>query len=78
MTDFKTLLDESHKRGLKLIMDLVVNHTSDLHEWFQASKSAVDDPKRDWYIWKKGLVDPETGEHQPPNNWVSFFGGTLD
>jgi oligo-1,6-glucosidase len=61
------LLDEIHKRGMKLIMDLVVNHTSNQHPWFIESSSSLDNPKRDWYIWK----DPINGRE--PNNWRSYF-----
>ena len=70
MEDFDELLYEIHKRGMKLIMDLVVNHTSDEHPWFIESRSGKDNPYRDFYIWKDGK---ETGE--PPNNWGSVFGG---
>lgn len=68
--DFEDLLAEMHKRGLKLLMDLVVNHTSDEHQWFIESKSSKDNPYRDYYIWKDG----EKGN--PPNNWGSFFSGS--
>jgi len=68
--DFDELLHEMHKRGLKLIMDLVVNHTSDEHEWFIASKSSRDNPYRDYYIWRDGK------DGNPPNNWGSFFSGS--
>ena len=61
------LIQEIHQRGLKIIMDLVVNHTSDQHPWFLESKSSKDNPKRDWYIWK----DPVRGK--APNNWRSYF-----
>ncbi|MDP4084493.1 MAG: alpha-glucosidase [Bacillota bacterium] len=67
MQDFEELLMEAHKRGLKVIMDLVVNHTSNEHAWFKESKSSIDNPKRDWYIWRDGK------QHQPPNNWRSYF-----
>lgn len=70
MDDFQELLDETHKRGMKLIMDLVVNHTSTDHEWFQQAKSSRDNPFRDFYIWK----EPKNGG--VPNNWVSKFGGS--
>ncbi|RHR30789.1 alpha-glucosidase [Clostridium sp. AF19-22AC] len=71
MEDFHRMLEEAHKRGLKIMLDLVVNHTSDEHEWFNQSKRALDGGKyRDYYIWKKGK-----GEN-PPNNWGSFFGGS--
>ena len=62
MEDFKLMLDEMHKRGIRLIMDLVANHTSDEHPWFLESKKSVDNPYRDYYIWKK-----------KPNNWSGFL-----
>jgi oligo-1,6-glucosidase len=68
--DFEDLLTEMHKRGLKLLMDLVVNHTSDEHQWFTYSKSSKENPYRDYYIWKDGE------EGNPPNNWGSFFSGS--
>ncbi len=70
MEDFDRLLAGLHARGMKLIMDLVVNHTSDEHEWFEESKKSKDNPYRDYYIWKKGV------NGGPPNNWKSFFGGS--
>lgn len=70
MDDFNELLYEIHKRGMKLIIDLVINHTSDEHEWFIESKSSKNNPKRDWYIWRKGKGDLE------PNNWESIFKGS--
>ena len=69
--DFDRLLDESHKRGMKLILDLVPNHTSDQHPWFRESRSDRNNPKRDWYLWQ----DPGH-DNSPPNNWLSVFGGT--
>lgn len=71
MDDFNELLNEVHKRGMKLIIDLVINHTSDEHQWFIESKSSKDNPKRDWYIWRKGKGDLE------PNNWESIFKGSV-
>lgn len=70
MEDFKEMLFEMHKRNIKLIMDLVVNHSSDEHKWFLKSKSSKNSPKRDYYIWKDGK------NGLPPNNWTSFFGGS--
>ncbi len=70
MEDFDQLLSEVHKRDMKLIMDLVLNHTSDEQPWFIESRSAVDSPKRDWYIWR----DAKDGEE--PNNWESIFNGS--
>ncbi|QGI87407.1 hypothetical protein CEK25_002363 [Fusarium fujikuroi] len=75
MADVERLIEGLHSRDLKLLMDLVVNHTSDKHKWFQESKSSKDSPYRDWYIWRKPRYD-ENGERQPPNNWLSYFGGT--
>lgn len=68
METFERLLEEVHRRDMKLIMDLVVNHTSDQHPWFKESRSSIDDPKRDWYIWK----DPKE-DGSAPNNWRSYF-----
>ncbi len=70
MADFDALLADIHARGLKLILDLVPNHTSDEHAWFVESRSSRNNPKRDWYIWRDPA--PDGG---PPNNWLSFFGG---
>jgi len=63
--DFDRLLAEAHRRGLKVILDFVPNHTSDRHPWFLESRSSRDNPKRDWYIWR-----------DQPNNWLSYFGGS--
>lgn len=71
MEDFDHLLDAVHGRGMKLILDLVPNHTSDEHPWFVESRKSRDNPKRDWYIWQDPA--PDGG---PPNNWLSFFGGS--
>ncbi len=70
MDDFDDLLEDIHSREMKLILDLVPNHTSYEHEWFVESRSSRDNPKRDWYIWH----DPAT-DGGPPNNWLGFFGG---
>lgn len=69
MDDFDKMLSEAHKRGIKIVMDLVVNHTSDEHPWFVESRSSKDNPKRDYYIWKEGKNGKE------PNNWGSAFSG---
>lgn len=74
MQDFEDLLAGLHERGMRLIMDLVVNHTSDEHAWFSASKSSLDSPYRDYYIWRPGRGGQEVPE---PNNWGSFFGGSV-
>lgn len=71
MEDFNHLLSEIHKREMKLILDLVVNHTSDEHPWFIESRSSKDNPKRDWYIW----ADPKS-DGSEPNNWESIFNGS--
>ena len=70
MQDFERLVAQAEKRSMRIVMDLVLNHTSDQHEWFRQSRSSRDNPYRDWYIWH----DPD--EHgRPPNNWLSVFGG---
>ncbi len=66
MADFERLLAEAHKRGLKVLLDIVVNHSSDEHPWFRQSRSSKDNPLRDFYFWQPA----------PPNNWKSFFGGS--
>lgn len=69
--DFDALIAAAHDLGLKVILDLVPNHTSDKHPWFVESRSSRSNPKRDWYIWHDGR-----GEGGPPNNWLSEFGGS--
>lgn len=71
MDDMELLIQEAAKHNIKIIMDLVVNHTSDEHPWFIESKSSRDSAKRDWYIWRDGKPDGT-----PPNNWRSNFGGS--
>lgn len=71
MEDFDRLLDEIHKRDMKLIVDLVVNHTSDEHFWFQEALKSKDNPYHDYYIWQ----DATDGGKTPPNNWLSLFKG---
>ncbi|XVV06559.1 glycoside hydrolase family 13 protein [Actinosynnema sp. CA-248983] len=82
LADFDRLLAEVHARGMKLIMDLVVNHTSDEHPWFVESRSSKDNPKRDWYWWRPPREGFRAGEPgAEPTNWESFFSGptwTLD
>ena len=70
MEDFNLLVEELHKRDMKLIMDMVINHTSDEHPWFVKSRSSKDNPYRNYYIWQHGK------DGNPPNNWGSFFGGS--
>lgn len=70
MADFDQLLEEAHQRGIRLIMDIVVNHTSTEHQWFQSALGDKNSPYRDYYIWR----DPVEGE--APNNWLSKFGGS--
>ncbi len=71
MADFDQLLKEVHARGMKLIIDLVINHTSDEHEWFVESRSSKENEKRDWYIWRDAKEDGSE-----PNNWASIFNGS--
>ncbi|NMG77179.1 DUF3459 domain-containing protein [Aromatoleum diolicum] len=69
MADFDRLLADVHRRGMRLILDLVINHTSDEHPWFVESRASRDNPRRDWYVWRDGR------EGGPPNNWESIFRG---
>lgn len=71
MEDFDELLAEAHKRGIRIVMDLVVNHSSDEHAWFAESRKSKDNPYRDYYIWRDGKADGSA-----PNNWGSCFGGS--
>ena len=71
MEDFDELLAKAHEKDIKIVMDLVVNHTSDEHRWFVESRSSKDNEYRDYYIWREGK-----GENMPPNNWGSCFGGS--
>ncbi len=71
LADFDRLVAEGKKRGIRIILDFVVNHTSDQHPWFLDSKSSRTSAHRDWYIWRDGK-----GDGQPPNNWLSTFGGS--
>ena len=78
MEDMKNLIREAKKRDLRLIMDLVVNHTSDQHPWFVESRKGKDNPYREFYIWRPGKKNPwnKGGKPLPPNNWSSFFTGS--
>lgn len=71
---FQQVLDGAHGRGLRVIMDLVVNHTSSEHPWFKESRASKDSPYHDYYIWRKGGLDRQ-GNRTPPNNWDSLFEG---
>ncbi|KAK4043287.1 glycoside hydrolase superfamily [Parachaetomium inaequale] len=72
--DMENLIGACHERGMKLILDLVINHTSDQHAWFKESRSSKRNPKRDWYIWKPPRY-AEDGTRLPPTNWRSYFSG---
>jgi len=69
MNDFRRLLDRAHRKNIRVIMDLVLNHTSDRHPWFIESRASKDNPKRDWYIWQ-----PPANKRKSPNNWKTNFG----
>ncbi len=76
LADWDNLVREANKRGIRILVDFVLNHSSDQHPWFQESRKSKDNPKRDWYVWRNGNADGT-----PPNNWRSIFGGstwTLD
>jgi len=73
LADFDRLVAEAKKRNIRIIMDMVMNHTSDKHPWFIESASSKDNPKRDWYIWRDGKPGG-TPPDSPPNNWISIFG----
>lgn len=71
LADFDAMIEEAHRLGLRVMIDLVISHTSDQHPWFVESRASRDNPKADWYVWS----DPK-GDGTPPNNWLSIFGGT--
>ena len=71
LAEFDELVSESHRRGIKIIMDLVVNHSSNQHPWFVESSQSKDNPKADWYLWQDAIEGREF-----PNNWQSYFGGS--
>jgi alpha-glucosidase len=74
LADFDRLVAEAAKRHIRVIMDMVMNHTSDQHEWFLQSRSSRSNPYRDWYMWHDGKGQTATSKGQPPNNWQSGFG----
>jgi alpha-glucosidase len=76
LVDFERLVEECHARGVRVILDLVLNHTSHEHAWFQASRASRTGPYADWYIWRDSPGRSITGRRRPPNNWRSFFGGS--
>lgn len=75
LEDFKELLQEAHSRSIRVMVDLVPNHTSDEHKWFRESRSSRNNPKADWYIWKDPKATPPDGTPQPPNNWLDVLTG---
>ncbi|HMD76189.1 MAG TPA: alpha-glucosidase [Terracidiphilus sp.] len=74
LKDFDRLVAEAGKRHIRVIMDMVMNHTSDKHEWFLQSRSSRENPYRDWYMWRDGKGETATDKGAPPNNWQSLFG----
>ena len=74
LADFDRLVAEAGKRHIRVLMDMVMNHTSDQHEWFLQSRSSKDNPYRDWYVWRGGKGQTAADKGQPPNNWQSLFG----
>jgi alpha-glucosidase len=70
LADFRELVEGLHRRGMRLVLDLVLNHTSDQHPWFQEARSCRENPKHDWYVWHEGK------DGKAPNNWYSTFGGS--
>lgn len=76
MADFDHLIAEANKRHIRILMDMVMNHTSDKHKWFLQSRSSKDNPYRNWYVWKDGKGETATSKGEPPNNWRSDFTGS--
>lgn len=72
LADFDRLITEANKRHIRVLMDMVMNHTSDQHPWFIASRSSKDNPYRDWYVWRDGKGETGTSRGQPPNNWGAY------
>jgi len=75
LADFDRLLAQARKRNIRIILDMVLNHTSDQHPWFKAAAASRGKPRHDWYVWNDGIKDASGAPH-PPNNWVSLFGGS--
>lgn len=75
LQDFDELLRQAHRRGIRVVLDLVLNHTSDQHPWFQESSASRLSPKRDWYLWRDALPNRRRGKDLP-NNWLAVFGGS--
>jgi alpha-glucosidase/glucan 1,6-alpha-glucosidase len=75
VADVEAIIAACHERGLRILLDLVINHTSYLHAWFKESRSSKSSPKRDWYIWRPAKYDADR-TRRPPNNWRSYFGGS--
>ena len=76
LADFDHLVAEANKRHIRILMDMVMNHTSDKHKWFLESRSSRTNPYRNWYMWANGKGETATSKGEPPNNWVSDFGGS--
>ena len=74
MADFDRLIAEAKKHNIRIIMDMVMNHSSDKHKWFEESRSSKTNPYRDWYVWRDGKGETATSKGEPPNNWQSDFG----
>jgi alpha-glucosidase len=74
LADFDRLVAEANKRHIRILMDMVMNHTSDQHKWFLQSRTSRNNPYRDWYVWHDGKGQTATDKGQPPNNWQSLFG----
>jgi alpha-glucosidase len=75
LADFDHLLAEARRRNIRILLDMVLNHTSDQHPWFKSAAASRGDPKHDWYVWNDGVKDA-AGTLHPPNNWISLFGGS--
>jgi len=79
LNDMTRLIDHAKQRGIRVVLDMVLNHTSDQHSWFLQAASSRTNPKHDWYVWSDGKSGTGPGSHEgrvPPNNWVSLFGGS--